>query len=274
MRYLIPIGILIFFLALYLFLTLPSVRGKRTCAPYKTALFAHRGLHGGGIAENTLPAFRRAVDAGYGIELDVRLSADGELVVYHDDTLERATGMPTRISDLTAAQLSAIPIFGTSDHVPTFKEVLNVIGGKVPLLVEIKENATGREVAEATVKMLENYEGPLLIESFDPRALGVVRRQMPNVPRGQLNARLTKDEPLRALKYRIVQNFFLNFIARPDFVAYDFRDSKFFPFLVQKLFGAPLAAWTVRSEEDENEAKGRGYSSLIFENYLPKKDDL
>jgi len=262
-------GALLLFAAIYLILMMPSLRRKKQMEPFRYYRYAHRGLHGDGIAENSMSAFRAAVEAGYGIELDVRLSKDGEIVVFHDDTLDRVTAKTGLVKDKTREELSKIHLSGTEDTVPTFREVLDAVGGKVPLLVELKEDQGSYAVTEAAVKMLKDYEGPYIIESFNPLSLARVKKIAPNVLRGILSHHFTLDEKYRGFKYFLLQNLCLNCICRPDFVAYSHKHSHMLSFKLARLFGAPTFAWTVESEEDDAKALKSGFDGVIFQFYSP-----
>lgn len=249
--------------------------GRRKCGieKYMNVRFAHRGLHGEGIAENSLSAFRAARDAGFGIELDVRLSADGELVVFHDSTLNRVCGVEGKVIDRTAKELAEIKLSGTDDGIPTFKEVLDLISGAVPLLIEIKMEGDERGVAEKLAEVIEGYRGDYIIESFNPLALRTVKRLMPDVPRGILSSEFTKTDKFRGKPlYFLLEHLCLNFLMRPDFIAYE-KGGHTAPVLryIRKTFGTPLFAWTVKSEEEEEKALSDGFDTVIFEQYNPKK---
>ena len=257
---------LVFFIV-YLVLIAP-VRNKRI-DEFKSVLYAHRGLHGNGRAENSMSAFLAAVEAGYGIELDIRLSSDGELVVFHDDTLNRVAGVDGRVDAYTAEQLGQMRLNGTDDGVPTFRDVLAAIDGRVPLLVEIKEDQGSYKVSDAAAEMLKDYNGKYIVESFNPLSLGNFAKKLPEVPRGILSQNYQKDEKYRALKYRLLGALLLNRVCKPCFIAYDHRDSKRLSLrIVRRLFGAATLAWTVRSPEEERAARDKGFDSVIFENYL------
>lgn len=261
--------LLLSFLA-FLFLIKP---GKRRAATekFKNLAYAHRGLHGGGRAENSLSAFRAAVDAGFAIELDVRLSSDGVLVVFHDDTLERVTDEVGRVDSRCAEELSKIHLSGTEDTIPTFSDVLSLVDGRVPLLVEIKEDAGKYGVTEKTVEALRGYKGDFLIESFNPLALARVKKLMPEAVRGVLSQTFLKEKQYRAPTYFILQNLLLNFLCKPDFVAFNHEHSKNAARrLVRRLFRTPTLAWTVRGEREEKHAKSHGFDGIIFENYIPR----
>jgi hypothetical protein len=130
--------------------------------------YAHRGLHDAEKAENSMSAFKAAVDHGFGIELDIRLSKDGQLVVFHDDTLDRVCGRPGRVRDFTAEELATFKLSGTEDGIPTFAEVLALVDGQVPLLVEIKEDPNDSAVSAAAIDQLGSYKGLFMVESFNP----------------------------------------------------------------------------------------------------------
>ena len=247
--------------------------GKRRAKveKFKSLAYAHRGLHGGGRAENSLSAFRSAVDAGFAIELDVRLSADGVLVVFHDDTLERVCNAEGRVDEKTAKELSQIHLSGTEDTIPTFAEVLSLVDGRVPLLVEIKEDAGKYSVTEKAVEALRGYDGEFIIESFNPLALARVKKLMPTAVRGILSESFLKEKKYRSPTYFLLQNMLLNFLCKPDFVAFNHEHSKNCALrIVRVLFGVPTLAWTVRGEREERCAKSHGFDGIIFENYIPR----
>ena len=265
---------LLLLFSVYLYLIMPKLRRKKAIRKFAAQKYAHRGLHGDGAAENSLTAFRRAVEAGYGIELDVRLSKDGVLVVFHDDTLDRVTGEVGRVDSRTAAELGKINLSGTADTIPTFEEVLKVVNGRVPLLVELKEDAGKYGVTEKTLEMLKEYKGEYIIESFNPLALGRVKKLAPNVMRGFLSQNFLSQKKYRSATYFLLQNLLLNVVCRPDFIAYKHSDYKNASLrLVKALFKPATLAWTVRSKTEEDEAYLHGFDGVIFENYVPGGND-
>ena len=268
---LILFSVLLVLFAAYLLLIRTRPAGKLIAA-YRGVNFAHRGLHGEGRAENSLSAFAAARDAGFGIELDVRLSKDGEMVVFHDDTLTRVAGIDKRVDELTLEELRECRLSGTDDTVPTLREVLALIDGRVPLLIEIKEDAGKSAVTETLVRELAGYAGPYIVESFNPLSLRTFRRLRPDVPLGILSQHFCRREEYRGKAlYFILQNMLINFLSAPDFVAYDHTDSDMLSLrLARSLFGTVTVAWTVRSEEEGRVAKKHKFDSIIFENYLPE----
>ena len=238
---------------------------------YKSLFYAHRGLHGETREENSLSAFRAAAEAGYAIELDVRLSKDGVLVVFHDDTLDRVTDASGRVDEKTAEELSKIRLGKTTDTIPSFAEVLALVDGRVPLLVEIKEDAGKYGVTEKCVEMLRTYKGDFIIESFNPLALARVKKLMPEALRGVLSESFLKEKQYRTPTHFLLSILALNFLCRPDFIAFNHKHYKNPTLhLARRLFGAPTLAWTVRSEEEHNAAIKNGFDGVIFENYIPR----
>ena len=267
-------GLIIAILILLLLYTL-LVRGRKG-HPGLEALrgwaYAHRGLHGDGIPENSMAAFRAALEAGYGIELDVHLLKDGSLAVIHDHALVRTTGCDGKIEDLTAHQLANYPLEGTAEPIPNFRDVLALYAGKAPLIIELKAiDGNHAALCEAACKAMEGYEGPWCIESFDPRCIRWLRLHRPDIIRGQLteNFMAAKESPLHpVLKFGITHQMG-NFLIHPDFVAYKFADRKTLGnFLVRKIWGVQGVTWTLKSKADFDTAVKEGWLP-IFEGFRP-----
>ena len=266
----IILGLLFVLVTLYTVLVAPAPR--KEMEKYRGARFAHRGLHDGTRAENSMSAFLAARDAGYGIELDVRLSSDGELVVFHDDTLDRVVGISGRVDEYTAEQLSEMKLSGTEDGVPRFSEVLAAIDGRVPLLVEIKEDAGNSAVSEKAVELLSAYSGEYIVESFNPLSLGTVKKKLPGACRGILSMNYQRENPEKYGKflYYALRFMLTNRICSPAFVAYKHTDHDSTSLMAARLMGATTFAWTVRSREEEAAAKKHGFDGVIFEGYIPE----
>ena len=235
--------------------------------------YAHRGLHDDKKVENSMSAFKAAKEMGFGIELDVRLSKDGELVVFHDGNLTRMTGKEGKVSDYTAEELSKMSLLGTDDGIPTLREVLDLIDGSVPLLIEMKRAAGEGDVAGKFLEVIEGYKGDFIVESFNPYALRTVRKSRPDILRGMLSMDYSKEEKFKdKLLYKLLQNLMFNFLARPDFIAcekegYALHAVRF----IRQSFGTTLFAWTIKSQEEENAAISHGFDTVIFEGYIPEK---
>lgn len=268
---LILLGMVLAAALLAIFLIAPNQGGRRA-KKWRATLFAHRGLHGNGLSENTLPAFERACERGFGIELDVRLSKDGEVVVFHDDDFKRLLGDGRRVDEMDMDALRRIKLPDGSG-VPTFRETLELVDGRVPLLIELKNGSRNRELCEKTVALLRSYRGAYIVESFSPPILFWFRRHVGDVVRGQLVTEkkeyLVQFSPFVAF---LLSNLLLNFLARPDFVAYKTPVKDFYaPRIQRKLFHTPMAAWTVRTPEKLSEVLARN-EMAIFERFLPESE--
>ena len=212
--------------------------------------YAHRGLHGGGVPENSLEAFRLACEAGYGIELDVQLSADGEIMVFHDYTLSRMTGIDKKLCELTARELAELSLAGTEEKIPTLREVLDLVGGRVPLLVELKGESFDTSLCPKVADMLREYEGSYCIESFNPLIVKEMRSLMPDRFCGLLYTNAIKEKKKVTVINLAVTLMALNFLCKPNFIAYDekYRSSVFVK-ITTRLYKTPKFIWTVRSRE-------------------------
>jgi len=223
--------------------------------------YAHRGLHGAVIPENSLAAFRLAIEEGYGIELDVQRAGDGTPVVFHDSVLDRLTGESGEIARRSAAQLATVTLGGTAESIPSLRQALNLIDGRQPVLIELKSSRTARIAALclAVRRVLEGYTGPHAVMSFDPRVSRWFRRHSPHTVRGLI---VSEGED-RALPGKIRRRLAL-WQAGPDFLAYDIRDLPSRFAAAQRRRGLPLATWTVR-RPDHHERAATHADAVIFE---------
>lgn len=242
------------------------------CKPSDTRLlcdYTHRGLHGGDIPENSLAAFERAVANGCGIELDVQLSRDGEVVVFHDYTLERMTGREGRLADLTVKEMRELRLNGADEYIPTLSEVLTLVGGRVPLLIELKGESADTSICPKLAQILREYRGAYCIESFNPLLIRRMSKLMPNVFRGILYTNVVRDKRRVSPLHIALSLMATNIIARPNFIAYNERD-RMAPAvkLCTKLYHAERFVWTVRSRGDYDTAKKNG-ECVIFESFMP-----
>ena len=213
--------------------------------------YAHRGLHGNGIPENSLAAFSQACEAGYGIELDVQLSKDGEVMVFHDNTLIRMTGREEKLSDLTASELATLRLADTDQTIPTFTEVLKLVDGRVPLLIELKGENLDTSLCEKLANILASYRGAYCIESFNPLLLRSMQTYLPNVFYGLLYTNTCREKGKRTLLYTALTAMCMNCVARPHFIAYDYRERDSLPVVIAtKFYKAPRFVWTVRDADE------------------------
>jgi len=208
--------------------------------------FAHRGLHGAGVVENSPTAFAAAITRGLGIELDVQRSSDGQAVVFHDWDLGRLTEASGAVIDRSVAQLAQIGLTGGSDTIPSLHKVLGEIAGRAPLLIEIKSRADLRitPLCLAVRRVLEGYRGPVAVMSFDPRVSRWFARHSPHVVRGLVMT----DDGKGTLLHRLKRRWTL-WSAKPEFLAYDIRDLPNGFAASQRRRGLPVLTWTVRDGE-------------------------
>jgi len=212
----------------------------------RTAIFAHRGLHGPGLPENSLSAAEAAITRGFGIECDVQRASDGQAVVFHDWELDRLTAEHGSVGARSAAQLGAITLSGSTDTIPTLRHWLDVVDGRVPLLIEVKSRRDRHYAALclAVRRVLEGYRAPHAVMSFDPRVSRWFAVNSPQTVRGLV----VTEENDKALPGRLRRHLAL-WHARPDFLAYDIRDLPGrFP-AAQRRRGLPLVTWTISSAE-------------------------
>lgn len=227
--------------------------------------YAHRGLHSETVPENSLEAFELACQKGYGIELDVQLSRDGVVMVFHDYTLIRMTGVDKKLCELDCEELKKLSLKGSEQTIPTFEEVLALVDGRVPLLVELKGESTDVSVCVPVAEILKKYEGDYCIESFNPMLVREMKKQLPGVYAGQLYTNVVRDKKKRSALNMILTCMALNCLARPDFIAYNQLDRRSFPVkLTTKLFKAEKFIWTAKGEEDIEKAGSFG-EHAIFE---------
>jgi len=237
---------------------------------------AHRGFHdaAAGRIENTLSAAAAAMARDFAIECDLQLTRDGEAVVFHDDTLDRLTDATGPLHGKTLAEVRAAAITGTDDPIPTLAELLDLVAGRVPLVIELKRQEKGDPALERrTAALLEAYTGPVAVMSFDPRSVQAMRSLAPALPRGMVADRF--DDPGEAsLSWgrRMALRHLLHAPSvRPDFIAYGIKALPANAPLLLRHLGLPLLAWTVRTPEDRALAS-RYADQIIFEGFDPSTD--
>ena len=230
--------------------------------------YAHRGLYDNtrGVPENSLPAFRAAAEKGYGVELDVQLSSDGAVVVFHDNTLDRVCGVHGSVADRSLAELRQLKLLGTGEVIPLFTDVLDVLQeGAGPLIVELKAGKRNAELCRKTRNLLRDYTGVYCVESFAPAIITWFKRNAPEIIRGQLAMpRQDYAAGLNPLLARMLSSCRFSFLNRPDFIAYKIgpRPARI---LRMRKKGVLLIGWTSRDyEKDAKENDG-----VIFESCTP-----
>ena len=256
----------------YLFASAPAIHKKTKWQHLTGWDYAHRGLYDNehGIPENSMAAFRRAVDKGYGIELDVHLTADNQLVVFHDDTLTRMCGMNKKISSFLYSDLMQLRLLGTEEGIPLFKDVLELIDGKVPLIIELKVDGSNQNLLCPLVwQLLSRYKGDYCIESFHPFVLQWFKRHEPQVVRGQLSCNFFKENPHCDIVLFLMSNLMTNFFTHPDFIAYKYLDLDN-PAVIynRKLFHIMTVVWTIPGKPTYDRFKNK-VDVMIFEGFEP-----
>lgn len=274
--------ILIAVACLYLFFLYPGKIRKERMLVFKQYLIAHRGLFDNTTSapENSLAAFQKAVDAGYGIELDVQLTKDNEVVIFHDDNLYRTSGIDTKLSDCTYEMLQDYRLFHSDEKIPGLSDALSLINGTVPLIIELKNSSASdyAELCERTAACLETYTGTFCIESFNPMVVHWFRINRPNYLRGFLStdyqkelASLACSEPpkLTFLQKFTLTNCLMNFFIRPDFIAYNIRYRNQLSYRIcTTFFGIVKVGWTIRSKNELDTAVS-SFDVIIFDSFLP-----
>jgi len=239
---------------------------------FKTHYIAHRGLFDNDTdhPENSLAAFSRAVEAGYGIELDVQLTKDAKLVVFHDPDLKRMCGEDVALSELTYKELRTRRLGKSDETIPLFQQVLDVIGGRVPLVTEIKSGFRLIDTCRLTDATLSRYDGVYCVESFDPRALMWYRWRRPDVLRGQLADDFSEEPATGVVPVDwALSNMVLNPVTWPDFIAFDhlYPDARALRFW-RDVLGCTMVAWTIKSQ-DELDAARSTFDVFIFDSFIP-----
>ncbi len=268
----IAVLVLAALIVLYLLMISPRLFHRPRREHFKRWLYAHRGLHDNDsdAPENSLAAFRKAVEAGYGIELDIQLSKDRVPVVFHDFTLERVCGGEGKVCDYTYEELQKFYLFDSKERIPKFADVLSLVDGKVPLIVEFKIEFKDLSLCPIADGLLSRYRGMYCMESFNPLGIWWYRRHRKEVMRGQLSDAFLQEGPYRGPLYFALQNLLANFISRPDFIAYR---SKYPRTLSRKICCGPMgavgAAWTIKSQEELDRAR-RDFDIFIFEGFHPR----
>ena len=303
--------------ALWLLAIRPNDGRQDRLRPFEETYIAHRGLHSAGntdlpaeaaalaegrsdnavvrvdqtdfrkfIPENSMTAFRRAVEAGYGIELDVQLTADGQVVVIHDPDPARVTGVHGNVHEMTYAELSRLRLGpggdaddggseesgeeSTAERIPLFADVLALVNGRVPLIVEIKPEGEPLRTVEATAALLSDYQGVFCVESFHPMVLVWLKKHCPEMLRGQLSTDFGKDGVnIPAYQRGALTNLLVNFLAKPDFIAYRHIHKNQPSYRIcRRLYRAVHAAWTIRSQDELDRARDV-FTVFIFEGFEP-----
>lgn len=264
------IGIVIVVLCLLVaFLLAPRMFNKPDMSAFMGRSVAHRGYfdNQNGVPENSLPAFEAAIAKDFVIELDIQLSSDGVAMVFHDADLERMCGVEGKIWDYTAAELKEMKLLGTDETIPTFEEVLALVDGRVPLLVEYKMDKVDTAVCAAGQALLDGYDGDYAMQCFDPRALLWYKKNAPQVARGQLAEEFWDKEEYNGKALYLVLTYMPGNVAtRPDFISYKAIHKDNISLNICRLLGAKTACYTLKSAEELSFVNGE-FDMYIFDSF-------
>lgn len=221
----------------------------------KQRLITHRGMHNikEGIPENSIKAFEASIKNNYIIELDLHILKDKSVVVFHDDNLKRMTGVNKQLANTTYEEIKNLKLQDTDNYIPLFKDVLKVISGKVPIIIELKYDRKIGLLETEIMNILKDYRGRYAIQGFNPFTLYWFRKKYPEVIRGQLASDF-RDNKMNIIKKLVLKNMLLNFITKPDFISYDINGlpSK----RVEKYRGKKIIlGWTIRTREQMQKAE-------------------
>lgn len=235
----------------------------------RTTKIAHRGLWGNGIPENSLTAFENAAKEGIAIEIDVHLTSDGYVVIHHDDTLKRMTGLDEKICNLTLSQIKEQRLLDTDETVPLLTELLPIAKGRSPLLIEIKSTSTNVGALEkALFDIIKDYDGEFAVQSFNPFSIKWYKDNAPQFLRGQLATKLDTRSGQSKINCFILNNLLLNGMTKPDFVSFDHNYLPKNAVKRERKKGREIIAWTVTSKKREEEIKDH-CDNIIFEHFTP-----
>lgn len=271
------IYLLIIILALagiYLVLIMPKVVNKPDTSSFMGFFYAHRGLHRGKeIPENSMAAFKLAVENDYGIELDVQVSKDNIPLVFHDNNLKRVCGIDRKVNDLTFKELRELNLYASNEKIPHLQELLDLVDGRVPLIIEIKASANEALLSSTIASYLDKYRGTYCIESFNPIVVMWYKQNRPSTIRGQLASKKIYENATiknRFLNFTL-RNFMFNFLTKPDFIAFNHEYKHLISYNLCRIIFKPLTiAYTIQTQDDLNRNKNK-FDLFIFDNFIPMK---
>ena len=252
---------------LCIFLIMPGNPPKNADERLWEYPYAHRGLHtrDQSVPENSLAAFMSAAGAGYGIELDLNLTADGKVVVFHDDNLLRICGVDKPITDCTYSELLGYRLCNTDEKIPLLSQVLACADDRVPLLIELKSTKKNDILCQKAAEQLGAYSGAYCIESFHPHIVRWFRKNAPSIVRGQLSAGCKEFSKIPRLPAFMLSALLTNAVTRPHFVAYKYPNAHRNPALrLFRFLGGKLAGWTAR-DADAVQYCRKHFDIIIFE---------
>ena len=265
------IAVVLILTILYFLAIMPRMVGKPDDSALRNWLYAHRGLHDNktDAPENSMKAFGKAVDAGFGIELDIQLSKDDVVVVFHDDNLKRICGVDGKVRNYTYEELQQFKLCDSEERIPKFEDVLRMVDGRVPMIVEFKMEDWNEKLCILGDELLRNYKGIYCMESFHPFCVYWYRKHRKEVIRGQLAEAFLREKGYGGIKFFVLQHLLLNFLAKPDFIAYNHKHAdNISRRICRKLYKNLAVAWTIKSKEELEAAKAH-FDLFIFDTFIP-----
>ena len=239
----------------------------------KQELIAHRGFYkkNGAIPENSMAAFKRALDHGYAIECDIQLTKDHEVVVFHDENLKRLTGLNQPIHQVTYEQIKTLNLLLSNEKIPLLRDVLNLVKGKVPLLIELKPFGPVKKLCTSTMALMKDYQGKYAVFSFHPGAVLWFKKYHPHVIRGQISSFFDDDTHVRQPLKFLMKRLFFNHFTKPDFISYDIHNLPNKHVDKQKKKGITIMSYAARSQAELDFVKSY-YDNVVFEYFTPIKN--
>jgi glycerophosphoryl diester phosphodiesterase len=236
----------------------------------KSSYIAHRGFHSldKSIPENSLLAFKKAIDYGYSIELDINILKDGNVVVFHDENLKRMCKKDIKLTEITYDQIKNLNLLNTNEKVPLLTDVLSLVGGKVPLLIELKPKGDIYRLCEAFMILIKGYQGEYAIQSFNPKILKWFKKNYPDIARGQIAEYFTDDDSMSKVTKFLLKRMLLNYFTKPDFINYGLKDlpNKY----AKRAYndGLVVIGYTARNNLEFDMVK-KYYHNSVFEYFRP-----
>ena len=257
-------------LIIWLFLISPALRKHPDKEIFTGLHIAHRGLHDTNTPENSISAFKKAIECGFAIEIDIHVTKDDRIVIFHDDNLKRVCGEDKHIESMTLDELSRYRLLDTDEKIPTLEQLLDICSKDTVLVIEYKCTPSNyKRLCENADRVLSRYNVKYIVQSFNPLAMYWFKKNKKEICRGQLATDFIREEKKGIIE--ILCGFLLfNFISRPDFISYDIK----YPNVPQRkiciMLGALTAGWTVKSQKELDNCKKR-YDAYIFEDFIPIK---
>lgn len=268
--YILSVGIIA--IILYLLAIMPKMLNQPDLSVLNERYYAHRGFHKAkSIApENSMAAFHLAIQNNFGIEFDVQLSKDGVPVVFHDFNLKRVCGIDKNVNELTFQELRQLSLFDSNEKIPHLQEVIDLVSGHVPLIIEIKSKSSDVSVCSVVAPVLDDYKGVYCVESFNPFVVLWYKKNRPEIIRGQLSTNYLKSKTKQNKIFSfLLQNLFFNFITKPNFISYNYQYHENLSLVIcKKLYKITTIAYTIPSKA-VLDSYFKSFDLFIFENFIP-----